>query len=63
VNLDGLERNNDLIFEARAFSKRAFGQSKMAKVLGYKGRANTTIYKETDMQETSGLSIPVQILG
>ncbi len=51
VHLDGLERIHDLIVEREGVFKECILSIKMAKILGYQVATNTTIYKETDMQE------------
>src|SRR5205823_5917060 len=51
VHLDGLERIHDLIVEREGVFKECILAIKMAKNLGYQVATNTTIYKETDMQE------------
>src|SRR6201993_5305303 len=51
VHVDGLERTHDLIVEREGVFKECILAIKMAKVLGYQVATNTTIYKETDMQE------------
>jgi hopanoid biosynthesis associated radical SAM protein HpnH len=51
VHLDGLERTHDLIVEREGVFRVCFLAIKMAKILGYKVATNTTIYKETDMDE------------
>jgi MoaA/NifB/PqqE/SkfB family radical SAM enzyme len=51
VHLDGLERTHDLIVEREGVFKECILAIKMAKVLGYQVATNTTIYKETDMDE------------
>src|SRR5947208_10216786 len=51
VHLDGLERTHDLIVEREGVFKECILAIKMAKSLGYQVATNTTIYKETDMQE------------
>jgi len=51
VHLDGLERTHDLIVEREGVFKECVLAIKMAKVLGYQVATNTTVYKETDMQE------------
>ena len=51
VHLDGLERIHDLIVEREGVFKECILAIKMAKSLGYQVATNTTIYKETDMQE------------
>ncbi len=55
VHLDGLERTHDLIVEREGVFKECILAIKMAKVLGYQVATNTTVYKETDMQEIEGM--------
>jgi MoaA/NifB/PqqE/SkfB family radical SAM enzyme len=51
VHLDALERIHDLIVEREGVFKECIEAIKMAKVLGYQVATNTTVYKETDMDE------------
>ena len=51
VHLDGLERTHDLIVEREGVFKECVLAIKMAKRLGYQVATNTTVYKETDMDE------------
>jgi MoaA/NifB/PqqE/SkfB family radical SAM enzyme len=51
VHLDGLEYTHDLIVEREGVFKEAVLGMRMAKALGYQVATNTTIYKETDMEE------------
>ena len=51
VHLDGLERTHDLIVEREGVFKECILAIRMAKILGYQVATNTTIYKETDMDE------------
>jgi hopanoid biosynthesis associated radical SAM protein HpnH len=51
VHLDGLERTHDLIVEREGVFKECILAIKMAKLLGYQVATNTTIYKETNMDE------------
>src|ERR1700726_2951351 len=51
VHLDGLERKHDLIVEREDVFKKCVLAMKMAKLLGSRIATNTTIYKETDMDE------------
>jgi MoaA/NifB/PqqE/SkfB family radical SAM enzyme len=51
VHLDGLERTHDLIVEREGVFKECIFAMRMAKILGYQVATNTTIYKETDMEE------------
>lgn len=51
VHLDGLERTHDLIVEREGVFKECILAIKMAKCLGYQVATNTTVYKETDMDQ------------
>jgi hopanoid biosynthesis associated radical SAM protein HpnH len=51
VHLDGLERTHDLIVEREGVFSECILAIKMAKTLGYQVATNTTVYKETDMDE------------
>jgi MoaA/NifB/PqqE/SkfB family radical SAM enzyme len=51
VHLDALERVHDLIVEREGVFKECILAIKMAKILGYQVATNTTVYKETDMNE------------
>jgi hopanoid biosynthesis associated radical SAM protein HpnH len=51
VHLDGTERTHDLIVEREGVFRECILAIKMAKILGYQVATNTTIYKETDMDE------------
>src|SRR5881409_637645 len=51
VHLDGLERTHDLIVEREGVFKECIEAIKMAIILGYQVATNTTVYKETDMDE------------
>ena len=51
VHVDGLEFTHDLIVEREGVFKECIEAIKMAKILGYQVATNTTVYKETDMQE------------
>ena len=51
VHLDGLEKTHDLIVEREGVFKECILAIKMAKILGYQVATNTTVYKETDMNE------------
>ncbi|MBA2242489.1 MAG: DUF3463 domain-containing protein [Chthoniobacterales bacterium] len=55
VHLDGLERTHDLIVEREGVFKECVLAIKMAKLLDYQVATNTTVYKETDMQELEQL--------
>ena len=51
VHVDGLEHTHDLIVEREGVFKECVSAIKMAKILGYQVATNTTVYKETDVQE------------
>jgi MoaA/NifB/PqqE/SkfB family radical SAM enzyme len=51
VHIDGLEFTHDLIVEREGVFKECVEAIRMAKLLGYQVATNTTVYKETDMQE------------
>jgi hypothetical protein len=49
--VDGLEFTHDLIVEREGVFKECVAAIKMAKILGYQTATNTTVYRETDVQE------------
>jgi Domain of unknown function (DUF3463) len=51
VHVDGVEFTHDLIVEREGVFKECVEAIKMAKILGYQTATNTTVYKETDVQE------------
>lgn len=51
VHVDGLEFTHDLIVEREGVFKECVAAIKMAKILGYQTATNTTVYKETHVQE------------
>jgi hopanoid biosynthesis associated radical SAM protein HpnH len=51
VHVDGLEYTHDLIVEREGVFKECVAAIKMAKILGYQCATNTTVYKETEVQE------------
>src|SRR5882672_8427947 len=51
VHVDGLEYTHDLIVEREGVFKECVEAIKMAKILGYQTATNTTVYKETQVQE------------
>ena len=51
VHVDGLEYTHDLIVEREGVFKECVEAIRMAKLLGYQVASNTTVYKETDVQE------------
>src|SRR5919199_1626830 len=51
VHLDSTERTHDLIVEREGVFKECILAIRMAKILGYEVATNTTVYKETDMEE------------
>ena len=63
VHVDGLEFTHDLIVEREGVFKECIEAIKMAKVLGYQVASNTTIYKETDMDEIDKMFDYLSALG
>ncbi len=55
VHLDGLERTHDLIVEREGVFRECVLAMRMAKLLGYQVATNTTIYKETQMEEIEAM--------
>jgi MoaA/NifB/PqqE/SkfB family radical SAM enzyme len=51
VHVDGLEFTHDLIVEREGVFKECVAAIRMARILGYQTATNTTVYKETDVQE------------
>ncbi len=51
VHLDGLERTHDIIVEREGVFRECILAIRMAKILGYQVATNTTVYKETDVDE------------
>ena len=51
VHVDGLEFTHDLIVEREGVFKECIEAIKMAKIVGYQVATNTTVYRETDVQE------------
>jgi MoaA/NifB/PqqE/SkfB family radical SAM enzyme len=51
VHIDGLEYTHDLIVEREGVFKECVEAVKMAKILGFQVATNTTVYRETDVQE------------
>ncbi len=51
VHIDGLEYTHDLIVEREGVFKECVAAVKIAKILGYQVATNTTVYKETEVQE------------
>ncbi|HZT40115.1 MAG TPA: adenosyl-hopene transferase HpnH [Bryobacteraceae bacterium] len=51
VHLDGMEKTHDLCVEREGVFKLAVEGMKVAKENGFKVMTNTTVYKETDMNE------------
>ena len=63
VHLDGLERTHDIIVEREGVFKECILAIRMAKILGYQVATNTTVYKETDMQEIEQMLTYLSSLG
>src|SRR5271170_3990504 len=55
VHLDGLEKTHDLCVEKDGVFREAIDGIKAAKAAGFLVCSNTTIYKETDLEEIAGL--------
>ncbi len=55
VHIDGLEYTHDLIVEREGVFRECVEAIRLAKILGYQVATNTTVYKETDMQEIEGM--------
>ncbi|MDP6355443.1 MAG: DUF3463 domain-containing protein [Planctomycetota bacterium] len=51
VHLDGLEYTHDLVVEREGVFKECVLAMRMAKILGFQVATNTTVFKETDMDE------------
>src|SRR3954471_4033339 len=63
VHLDGLERTHDLIVEREGVFKECVLAIRMAKILGYQVATNTTVYKETEMNEVAEMFDFLSTLG
>ncbi len=63
VHLDGLERTHDLAVERDGVFREAIEGIKAAKAAGFLVCSNTTIYKETDLQEIAELYACLHELG
>ncbi|MEA3188623.1 MAG: hypothetical protein QOD99_2453 [Chthoniobacter sp.] len=63
VHLDGLERTHDLIVEREGVFKECIFAMRMAKILGYQVATNTTVYKETEMNELEDMFKYLSSLG
>jgi hopanoid biosynthesis associated radical SAM protein HpnH len=55
VHLDGLEKTHDICVEREGVFREAIEGIKAAKAAGFMVCTNTTVYKETDMQEIAAL--------
>ncbi|HON07842.1 MAG TPA: adenosyl-hopene transferase HpnH [Verrucomicrobiota bacterium] len=51
VHVDGLEKTHDMVVERKGVFKECVAAIKMAKRLGFQVATNTTVYKQTDMNE------------
>ena len=63
VHLDGMEHTHDLIVEREGVFQECIQAMRMAKMLGYQVATNTTVYKETNMQELEDLFAYLGTLG
>src|SRR3954453_17836469 len=55
VHLDGMEKNHDIAVEREGVFRDAIEGIKLAKAAGFLACTNTTVYKETDMNEIEEL--------
>ncbi|HEV3253619.1 MAG TPA: adenosyl-hopene transferase HpnH [Candidatus Acidoferrales bacterium] len=63
VHLDGLEKTHDICVERDGVFREAIEGIKAAKAAGFLVTSNTTIYKETDIEEIADLFAYLQKLG
>ena len=63
VHLDGLEKTHDICVERDGVFREAIEGIKTAKAAGFLVTSNTTIYKETDIEEIADLFAYLQTLG
>jgi hopanoid biosynthesis associated radical SAM protein HpnH len=63
VHLDGLEKTHDICVERDGVFREAIEGIKVAKAAGFLVTSNTTIYKETDIEEIAELFAHLQTLG
>lgn len=63
VHLDGLEKTHDICVERDGVFREAVEGIKAAKAAGFLVASNTTIYKETDIEEIAELFAYLQTLG
>ena len=63
VHLDGLEKTHDICVERDGVFREAIEGIKAAKAAGFLVASNTTIYKETDIEEIAELLAYLQTLG
>src|SRR5271155_2919803 len=63
VHLDGLEKTHDLGVERDGVFREAIEGIRVAKAAGFLVTSNTTIYKETDIEEIGELFAYLQTLG
>src|SRR6202167_3394991 len=63
VHLDGLEKTHDICVERDGVFREAIEGIKAAKAAGFLVTSNTTVYKETDIEEIAELFAYLQTLG
>ncbi|HEV8485183.1 MAG TPA: adenosyl-hopene transferase HpnH [Blastocatellia bacterium] len=63
VHLDGMQKTHDLVCDRAGVFDTAINMIKMAKRLGYHVTTNTTVFKETDMNEVEEVCRLVSELG
>ncbi len=55
VHIDGLEYTHDLIVEREGVFRECVAAIRMAKILGYQVATNTTVYRETEVEEIENM--------
>jgi len=63
VHLDGLEKTHDICVERDGVFREAIEGIKAAKAAGFLVTSNTTVYKETDIEEIAELFAYLQTIG
>jgi len=63
IHLDGMEKNHDIAVEREGVFKAAIEGTRILKANGFKVMSNTTVYKETDMNEIWELFEFLETLG
>jgi hopanoid biosynthesis associated radical SAM protein HpnH len=63
VHLDGMQKTHDLVCDRAGVFDKAVEMIRQAKLLGYHVTTNTTVFKETEMEEVEHLCELVSSLG